>query len=866
MYFKSLTPPFCVIDTDFDITIIPNLDLGKFENVFDCKSYTLPQLTAGEYFTETNGKGTKLNAGDVINTTQNIYVYADSSNGCISQASFSVIIGLETPTDISQCEPYTLPSLAVGNYYTEPQGKGTLIPDGTILNTSQTVYIYVASKNNPNCTEDIHFNISIAQPIIDVLENVNACESYTLPVISNGEYFTGPNGSGSKLSAGDMIFSNQTIYIYKKSATAADCSNEIKFEVTVNPKPFISSRSDIDICNYYELTNLQYGNYYTGPNGTGNMLPAGTKITTTQRIYIYAVSNDGSGCASENSFNIIIYPIEADSPANVSVCDSYTLPPLTIGNYYTKTGGPVNNNANLLQAGDVITQTTTLFIYAESGERINCTDENTFTITITKSPVVAPIADVFACDSFTLPSLTLGNYYTGPKGTGTQLNAGDIITTEQTIYVFAKSAANLNCTDEKSFKVNLFNVEEINDVIICENYTLNKLTIGNYYTQPNAKGQMLKAGDIIKNSQLIYIYAKNPVNTSCFDESSFNVTIVKTPQVFPIPNTLITVCDQDGLNDGITQFNLTQLNTNVLGTQTSSEFKVEYFASQNDAVLGVNSFTSTDLTKVYIKVSNTLTTNCYDIKNIIITVNQLPEPKPTDGIICYNSKTDTLLNPYTIQSGLNASDYTFEWLDENNNTVGNSSNYVATLPGIYHIKATSLATGCSSEAIPVLVSNSEPAIVSYSVSEDFADVQTITIVAQGVGGDYEYKLDEGEFQDSPAFYNVESGEHTIIVRDKNGCGNTTTEAIVINYPKFFTPNSDGYHDTWNIKDLKGFDNSEIFIYDRYGKLITNIKPNSQGWDGSLAGKNLPSTDYWFVVNYNKDGNIKEFKSHFTLKR
>lgn len=866
VYFKSLTPPFCVIDTDFNITIIPTVDLGKFENVFDCTSYTLPPLSVGEYFTESGGLGTKLNAGDIITSTQNIYVYADSSNGCTSQASFSVVIGLDTPIDISQCEPYILPNLAVGNYFTEPQGQGTKIPSGTAINISQTVYIYAPTKNSPNCTDDLHFNISIAQPIIDILEDVNACESYTLPIIANGEYFTGPNGTGSKLNGGDLIFSTQTIYIYKESASAADCSNQVKFEVTVNPKPLISSRSDIDICNYYILTALQYGNYYTGPNGTGNLLPAGTKITTSQRIYIFALSNDGSGCTSENSFNIIIYPIEADSPVDVAACDSYTLPALTIGNYYTQSGGPINNNANLLHAGDVITQTTTLYVYAESGERINCTDENTFTITITKSPVVAPISNVFACDSYTLPALSIGNYYTGTNGTGNKLNAGDVITSEQTIFVYAETGTTIKCTDEKNFKVNLFNVDDIKDVVICENYTLNKLNIGNYYTQPNAQGQMLQAGDVINSSQTLYIYAINPLNPSCSDQSSFTVTIVKTPQVFPVPNTLTTVCDEDGLNDGITLFNLAQLNTSVLGSQTSSEYKVEYFASQNDAVLGINSFTITDLNNIYIKVSNTLTTNCYDIKSIAIIVNKLPEPNPVDGFICYDSKTDTLLNPYTIQSGLSSSDYSFIWYNEANEVVSNSSNYVATLPGIYHIVATNLTTGCTSEAVPVLVSNSEPAIVSYTVSEDFADNQTVTIVAQGIGGEYEYLLDDGTFQDSPIFYNVASGIHTITVRDKNGCGNTVTEAIVINYPKFFTPNSDGYNDTWNIKDLKGFDNSEIFIYDRQGKLITNIKPNSEGWDGSFAGKHLPSTDYWFVVNYTKDGNAKEFKSHFTLKR
>ena len=168
--------------------------------------------------------------------------------------------------------------------------------------------------------------------------------------------------------------------------------------------------------------------------------------------------------------------------------------------------------------------------------------------------------------------------------------------------------------------------------------------------------------------------------------------------------------------------------------------------------------------------------------------------------------------------------------------------------------------------IPVKINASEPAIVSYVTSEDFADNPIITISTEGVGGDYEYQLDNEPFQNNPVYYNVTSGTHTITVRDKNGCGITTVEAIIVKYPKFFTPNNDGYNDTWNILDTKEFNNSNIEIYDRFGKFITEISPRGNGWDGHFNGQKLPSTDYWFVVTYQKEGIERVFKSHFSLKR
>jgi hypothetical protein len=43
------------------------------------------------------------------------------------------------------------------------------------------------------------------------------------------------------------------------------------------------------------------------------------------------------------------------------------------------------------------------------------------------------------------------------------------------------------------------------------------------------------------------------------------------------------------------------------------------------------------------------------------------------------------------------------------------------------------------------------------------------------------------------------------VRDKNGCATVTDEVYLLMYPKFFTPNGDGFNDTWKIK----FSDNEI---------------------------------------------------------
>jgi gliding motility-associated-like protein len=155
----------------------------------------------------------------------------------------------------------------------------------------------------------------------------------------------------------------------------------------------------------------------------------------------------------------------------------------------------------------------------------------------------------------------------------------------------------------------------------------------------------------------------------------------------------------------------------------------------------------------------------------------------------------------------------------------------------------------------------------WTVTEAFAENQVITITATATGN-YLYKLDDGPFQESPVFEFVSSGYHTVTVVDEGGCSAPIirTNILVIGYPKYFTPNSDNYNDTWNIFELQEDLGSKIRIFDRYGKLLKEIRPGGLGWDGTYNGRPMPGNDYWFVVEYRENDILKKFKSHFSLKR
>lgn len=118
-----------------------------------------------------------------------------------------------------------------------------------------------------------------------------------------------------------------------------------------------------------------------------------------------------------------------------------------------------------------------------------------------------------------------------------------------------------------------------------------------------------------------------------------------------------------------------------------------------------------------------------------------------------------------------------------------------------------------------------------------------------------------------------SGRYVLEINffDLNQCS-IVGEAIInvvdkfeLGFPNFFTPNGDGINEKWHHleKDNISMRNLRIDIYDRYGKLIKEIKSDGNGWDGNYNGKPMPSSGYWFRAILETE---REFKGHFTLKR
>lgn len=339
-------------------------------------------------------------------------------------------------------------------------------------------------------------------------------------------------------------------------------------------------------------------------------------------------------------------------------------------------------------------------------------------------------------------------------------------------------------------------------------------------------------------------------NSYCSNETTVNLQL---SSIGPI-NKSYTKCDHDEKIDGFTNFILDQELIHNIILPPTNYTEISFYKSASDAEKKLlpltNTFNNTikDEQKIYARIDQN--NSCHNIIEITLKVNYINPDIVKDShlIIC---KGETL----TIEAPKNFTHYLW-------NTLENTNNIIIHQKGVYTVEITD-SQGCKALK-KYFVQESAPATNINTVITEFSNTNSLEIFYTSNGGDYEFSIDGVVYQNSNLFTNLEQGEYHISVRDKNGCEPTPYQTVyLLDYPRTFTPNNDGYNDTWYIKD-SNFKRSieQIEIFDRYGKLLKQLNPN-QSWDGTFLGNNLPADDYWFAI---KLYNNKTIKNYFSLKR
>ena len=402
------------------------------------------------------------------------------------------------------------------------------------------------------------------------------------------------------------------------------------------------------------------------------------------------------------------------------------------------------------------------------------------------------------------------------------------------------------------------------------------------------------------NPQTIHVRVEG--TEGCFSVAQLNLKVNPNPTPLKpaqIAATLgdITSCTNDPahtnpapggtLQQGYAQFDLNAYETTIHSGEPDVD--VSYFTDINDARLNVNAIPAAHEDVFYNTVPFEQTiyvrvekqgTKCYTITSFKIKV-PTPEVKiEGNKVLCVDENGVPLPdNPplvLTAKPGPDAANlYTYQWALNGTNIPGaTQQNYTVIQPGEYTVTITSIGdTECKNFTQETVTVSAGPATFNANVTTNaFANPAQIVVNATSnltPAVTFEYSLDDSNYTTNNTFDNVKPGYNDVYIRDKDGCAKEKVRVLVVHYPQFFTPNGDGVNDTWNIIGIGNIPISQIYIFDRFGKLLKQIDPDSNGWDGMYNGHAMPASDYWFKIIY-LEGTTnpvqKEFRAHFTLKR
>ena len=772
--------------------------------------------------------------------------------------------------------------------------------------SGKTIWARIQNSANTGCFDVVSFDIlATPPPIANQPPDLSACDNDSdgfmffnldqqMPIILNGQtaiityYEDEDNAKDRKgwiLDTAAHLSKTKTIWVRVEPSAGSACYEIISFNVEVFEKAIANFTTNILQCDFdndglyqFDLKILKDAeiigtqspstfevNYYAtqaNANSNQNALPNPyTNVTPYAQERIYArIQNKGfADCFETTSFTLQVldmpYPAVPANIPNLTYCDDAS-------------DGDDNNGFYEFD----LTERETIILNGQS-------------------PYVFEVT--YYLDSAYTNQILNPTAYTNS------------VANQQTVFVrvINSNSNNVDCNADTSFIIEVkplpnarltayelmqcdedgapdgivdFNLSEADFFVTIGDNNLNvtyHLSATDAASDINAVNKSSFSNNISST-----VFARVASVNGCFRIVLVNLTVSVT-SFPPTYSREITFCDDDATIDGLHEFNLAQVTSEIISLFPSPNLRVSYFRNQADAVSETNIISPTNAylsevpfsQTIWVRVESAINGNCFGIGPVIqLTVNPRPEFELDEtDIICLNDL------PKIISTRNPLGNYSYECTDNAGIVISDQPFAEISQAGVYTVMATS---NLNCESFPKQITITESIIADIS-SEDIQIIDnsgnnsiSINNANQNLGiGDYEFALDDisGPYQDSPIFTEVIPGKHIVYVSDKNNCGIAQITVYVFGFPNFFTPNDDGQNDTWNILgvDPGVFKASAIYIFDRYGKLMANFSAFQPGWDGFYNAHKAVSTDYWYLARMTDlNDETKEYKGHFSLIR
>lgn len=770
-----------------------------------------------EYFTNQPDAdlGSAGGATPVINNYssggQTMYVRIESivNPSCFDTTTFDIVVDdipvASSPVDFIICDDAGNDGIADVDLMTEF--------DVDVLNgQTQTTFVVTYHANQADADADSN---ALSSPL-----SVNLGTTTIIARIDNSDNETCFSTAPINIILNEQAVAN-TVTEYRICDDASNDGLE-DFDLTIKDSEVLGAQTAANF-------NIEY--FTSQPDADLGSVGGATPVvspfnsgSTTIFVRIETIAN--TDCFDTTSFDIFVddLPI-AGTPADIVVCDDpsndgvedvdlsqfdvailngQTNPSFIVSYHATQADADADANP-LASPYTVSANTPNLFARIDNGDNNDCFTTSTFQFVIRATPTANDVQDMITCDD--------------PSNDGSEIF--DLAMADAQVLV------NQNPAD--------FTISYHSSLADAD---------------ANANPLPTNYASTTTTPETIYVRIENNANVQCYDTTDFTLTVSLQP-------TAGIAADQRGCddpsNDGIEEFDFTTVDTEILDGQSAADYEVTYHTSLNDAENDANaiSFPYTNVSSpqtIYARIENRLNSECYDVGFFDIEVFERPIIA-NQGPITICAGVDEVLD-----AGPGYTSYLW--------STGETTQTITVNTGADYDVTVTNANGCDTTATVVVIESDVAVIERIDIDQFNMANNMITAIVSG-SGDYDFSLDNFIYQDSPRFDNLFPGFYTVYVRDKNGCGIVSQDVVIIGGPQFFTPNQDGFNDTWQVIAIETVDDADIYIFDRFGKLLKQISPTGAGWDGTYNGNPMPSSDYWYLVELS-DG--RSFRGHFALKR
>ena len=871
----------CKDSTTIDVVVnpLPIVDVpsqGTCNNV----PVTFDAGNAGAAFlwlptNETTRTISTATAGDYIVrvTDANLCVNYDTAT-LTTSGSLPLVISADTAMCEGESAQLSI-SGALSYVWTPSTGLDNPTSDSPIATPSATTTYKVVATSAQGCKDSLEVTVTINNnPVASIAAVAPICINDTTQLsasssIAGGSFtWKDPTATLSDVSINNpeaFPTNNATYEVVVE--TLEGCKDSTTVNVVVNPLPVVDV-PDQTTCTGTSVTfdagNSGAAYLWTPNNETDQTITASVAGDYSVRV------TDGNLCVNYDTATLtILASLPLTVTPDTDICENGSIQ-LNATGATTYLWTPAATLDNPSSDSPVATPTTPTTYKVVGSNAQGCKDSLEVTIGINPNPVatIAPINPICEGENvqLTASSSVAGSSFTWKAptdGLSSTSIANPVATPVANITYEVLVETPQGCKDSTTVNVVVNGPPTLSvtsDFSMCKGDNEDLIVSGaNTYLWSPATGLSSTSGSLVNTSvQTTTTYTVEGTSTAgCKSEASVTVTVLDNP----VPQVTISYSN-DACEGQEVNFNIAS--SQFLGSGPSYDWRlvtapgdtVSFSSSVSPSLTTLNAGDQVllDVVSNEICVAPGNSTATSNVVSPVIYSYPIPEIEGDTNVCAGEDAALTV----TDNAGVAL---TFTWFEAGTNSnLGNGSSLdlndvrneisVYVVASNWNCESTTSNHDLGVTNVSVALSSSDGTI-RFGESVDIQAVSNATQFAwSSIPDNANISAQTGaSFTDSP-----EATTIYVVVGTTNGCSaedEVTVEVLEpISAPYLFTPNGDGFNDTWVIAELYKYAEYDVRIFNRWGMRVRRYQNDmGNGWDGTNdSGTQVPDGVYFYTID------------------